>query len=346
VVACVGNAAKCGVLISGGVAVENCAKVTAVCFDKTGTVTKGEPNVVNVETVVSGSELEVLTAAAIAEKNSRHPIAKAIMRFAEGKDLFNAAALPDADFEMLFGRGVAVRHDGVEYEVSNGKALADLTARSEAAEQYLAIHEALGRTAMIVIKDGVALGGIAVADVMREGAPDAVSRLRKIGIKRIILLTGDNEATAKAICGEAGITEYKARLLPEDKLKVIEQLKNEGERVAMIGDGVNDAPALALADVGIAMGATGTDVAVEASSMALMSDNINMLPANFSLCKATYRIIMQNIVVFAILVNVFGIIFSGIGFLNPVMAALIHNASSIFVVLNSSRLIGYRYKHA
>jgi len=159
-----------------------------------------------------------------------------------------------------------------------------------------------------------------------------------------MMLTGDNEQTAKAICKEAGITEYKAKLLPDDKLKIIEQLKSEGEKVAMIGDGVNDAPAMALADVGIAMGVAGTDVAIEASSMALMSDNINMLPVNFSLCKAANRIIMQNIVIFAILVNVAGIFLSALGILSPISAAVIHNAASIFVVLNSSRMIGYKYK--
>ena len=346
VVAAVGNAAKRGVLIKGGVAVENCAKVTAVCIDKTGTITKGEPNVVGFEVFGGGSEVETLTVAAIAEKNSQHPIAKAVMRFVESKNLFNAADLPNADFDMLFGRGVAARHEGAAYEVSNARALEDLSANSGEARQFLANQEKLGHTAMIVIKDGTALGGIAVADIIRKESADAVSRLRRIGVKRIIMLTGDNEETAKAISGEAGITEYKANLLPDEKLGVIEKLKDEGEKVAMIGDGVNDAPALALADVGIAMGAAGTDVAIEASSMALMSDNIDMLPANFSLCRATYRIIVQNIIFFAILVNAFGIVFSALGYLSPITAAVVHNAASIFVVLNSSRLIGYKYKHA
>ena len=344
VVACVGNAAKRGVLIKGGVAVENCAKITTICYDKTGTITKGEPNVVDFIIFEENSEQEVLQAAAMAEKNSQHPIAKAIMKFVQEKDIINVAALPNADFEMLFGRGVKVKHDGAIYEVSNSKALADLGKRSEAAELYLASQEKLGRTTMIVIKDGLALGGIAVADIIREGVKDTMNQLRRSGIKRIIMLTGDNEVTAKAICDEAGITEYRANLLPDEKLKVIEQLKSEGEKVAMVGDGVNDAPALVLADLGIAMGAAGTDVAIEASSMALMSDSINMLPANFSLCKSTYRIVMQNIVFFAVLVNVVGVLFSGLGFLNPIMAAVIHNASSIFVVLNSSRLIGYKYR--
>ena len=344
VVASVGNAARRGVLIKGGVALENCAKITTICFDKTGTITKGEPTVVDFRAFEGESELEVLKAAAIAEKNSQHPIAKAIMRFVEEKDMFKTAALPNADFELLFGRGVVVKHEGSVYEVSNSKALGDVKKRPKAAAKYLAEHEKLGRTTMIIIKNGVALGGIAVADVIREGAADTITKLRKIGIKRLIMLTGDNEATARAICKETGITEYKAKLMPDDKFKVIEKLRGEGEKVAMIGDGVNDAPAMALSDVGIAMGAIGTDVAIEASSMALMSDNINMLPVNFSLCKAANRIIMQNIVIFAFLVNLLGIVFSAMGLLSPIMAAVIHNAASIFVVLNSSRMIAYKYK--
>jgi len=344
VVASVGNAARRGVLIKGGVAIEKCAKVTALCFDKTGTITKGAPEVVSFAAFGISSELEVLEAAAIAEKNSQHPIAKAIINFVDGKGLFKTANLPNADFEMLFGRGVKARHGSAVYEVSNRKALDALMVGSGDAEDFFDQNEKLGRTTMVVIKDGAILGGIAVADVMRDGIADTVSKLRKIGIKRVILLTGDNEATAKAICDEAGITEYEANLLPDEKFKVIEKLRSGGERVAMVGDGVNDAPALAVSDVGIAMGVIGTDVAIEASSIALMSDDIAMLPANFSLCRAANKVIIQNIVVFAFLVNLIGIVFSAMGYINPIMAAVIHNAASILVVLNSSRLAAYRYR--
>ena len=344
VVASVGNAARRGVLIKGGVAIEKCARITAVCFDKTGTITKGEPEVADFEAFEGHSKLDALKAAAIAEKNSQHPIARAVMRFVDDKGLFKVSDLPNADFEMLFGRGVSVRHGGSTYEVSNRKALGDITEGAGAAGEYLAKHEKMGRTAMIVIKDGAALAGVAVADAIREGVRDTMEKLRKTGVRRLIMLTGDNEATAKAMCSDAGITEYEAGLLPDEKLKIIEQLRDDGERVAMVGDGVNDAPALALSDVGIAMGAIGTDVAIEASSMALMTDNIAMLPANFALCKAANRVIMQNIIVFAFLVNLIGIVLSAMGFINPIMAAVIHNAASILVVLNSSRLIAYKYR--
>ncbi|MDL2258369.1 cation-translocating P-type ATPase [Eubacteriales bacterium OttesenSCG-928-K08] len=344
VVAAVGNAAKRGVLIKGGVAIENSAKVTAICFDKTGTITKGEPKVVDFTVFKGQSEKDVLFSAATAEKNSQHPIAKAVMLYVKEKGLFDVADVPNAEFDMLFGRGVVVKHEGDTFEVSNSKVLPELSTKSTEAEEYLKTQENLGRTTMVIVKNGVAIGGVAVADVIREGVKNTMNELRNIGIKRIIMLTGDNEATAKAICAEAGITEYRANMLPDEKLEEIKKLQAAGEKVAMVGDGVNDAPALVLADVGIAMGAAGTDVAIEAASIALMSDNVNMLPTNFALCKATYSIIRQNIIVFAFLVNVIGVVVSGMGLLNPIMAAVVHNASSIFVVLNSSRLLGYKYK--
>lgn len=342
VVAAVGNAAKRGVLIKGGEVIENSAKVTTICFDKTGTITKGEPKVVDF-VAFEGTETEVLRTAGLAEKNSQHPIAKAIMKYIVGRNLFDLKSIPNADFEMLFGRGVKVKNGADEIEVSNRKALVDVKATNPMHKAYLDSQEGLGRTAMIIVKNGKVIGGLAVADTMRDTVRETIKELKSLGIKRVIMLTGDNEATAKAICDEAGITEYYANLLPESKLERIKQLKAEGEKVAMVGDGVNDAPALVLSDVGIAMGAAGTDVAMEASSIALMSDKIEMLPANFALSRATYRIINQNIVIFAVLVNIIGVLASGLGFLNPIMAAVVHNASSIFVVMNSSRLIGFKY---
>lgn len=340
VVASVGNSAKKGVLIKGGVAIENAAKITTVCFDKTGTITKGEPKVVSFK-AFNKSDKDVLRVAAIVEKNSQHPIAKAVMEYI--KKEIDIKTVPDAEFEMLFGRGVRVKDNGNTYEVSNRKALAECKNNSVEIENFLKKEESKGRTALVVIENGEVIGGLAVADTIREVAKETVKKLKKVGIKRIIMLTGDNDATAKAICEEAGISEFKANLLPNDKLDFIKELKSKGELVAMVGDGVNDAPALVLSDVGIAMGAAGTDVAMEASSIALMSDNIGMLPATFALSRRTYRIIQQNIWLFAVLVNIVGIYLSGLGYLNPIMASIVHNASSIFVVLNSSRLLTYKY---
>ena len=343
VVASVGNAAKRGVLIKGGVSIENCAKITTICFDKTGTITKGKPKVVNFINFNKVQDKEVLEVIAIVEKNSQHPIAKSLINFIEEEGSIELNSLPSTKFEMLFGRGVRVYNDNDIYEVSNRKALADIKTIGDEVKDYLNVQEGLGRTSLVIIKNGEVIGGVSVADTIRETVKDTINELRKIGIKRIIMLTGDNEATAKAICDEAGISEYKANLLPEEKLDFIRTLQSEGEKVAMIGDGVNDAPALVLSDVGIAMGAAGTDVAIEAASIALMSDRIEMLPAIFALSNRTYGIIKQNIWIFAVLVNVIGVSISSLGWLNPIMASIIHNASSVFVVINSSRLLSYKY---
>jgi Cd2+/Zn2+-exporting ATPase len=343
VVASVGNAAKRGVLIKGGIALENNARITTICFDKTGTITKGKPQVVEFRTFNDCSETEALKAAAIAEKNSQHPIAKAVMTFISERNQFSISEIPNADFEMLFGRGVKGRLGDDVYEVSNRKALTDSSNHSDEIIKFVDNQEKLGRTTMVIVKNDQVIGGLSVADTMREHVKETIEELRKLGIKRMIMLTGDNENTAQAICDEAGLTEFKANLLPEDKLDFIKELQSAGEMVAMVGDGVNDAPALVLADVGIAMGAAGTDVAIEAADMALMSDKIEMLPENFALSKKTYRIIQQNIIIFSVLVNVVGVYFSGIGILTPILAAIVHNASSIFVVMNSSRLLDFKY---
>ncbi|HSV55958.1 MAG TPA: cation-translocating P-type ATPase [Magnetospirillaceae bacterium] len=342
VIAAVGNAAKRGVLIKGGDALEIAAKVRTICFDKTGTITMGEPAVVDHELFNGSGRDELIYVIAIVEKNSQHPIGRAAMRFASENGR-QASSIPDGEFEMLFGRGVRVTHAGKVYEVSNERALEGSGPVPPAAAAFISAQVNLGRTALLVIRDGDVLGGIAVADKIRPNIERTVRELEHIGIRRIVVLTGDNPVTARTICAEAGIPEFEASLLPEEKLKAISDMRERGEVVAMVGDGVNDAPALVLADVGIAMGAAGTDVAMEASSIALMSDKIEMLPATFALSRKTYRIIQQNIWVFAVFVNIIGVIVSGMGLLNPIMAAVVHNAASVFVVVNSSRLLSFKY---
>ncbi|MBP1736403.1 MAG: cation-translocating P-type ATPase [Oscillospiraceae bacterium] len=342
VIASVGNAAKRGVLIRGGDVLENCAKVTTVCFDKTGTITKGMPEVIDLFLSSGVSREDVLYAMALTEKNSAHPIARAVNRYLARQ--VDYAALPNAEFEMLYGRGIRAVYGGDIYEVSNSKALEYVKDPRLELKVFLADQENAGRTALVVLKNSIALGAVSVSDTIRDYAGETIRQLKKTGISHVVMLTGDNEYTARQICAEAGIDEFRANLLPAQKLDAIKELQSKGEVVAMVGDGVNDAPALVLADVGIAMGAAGTDVAVEASNITLMSDRIDMLPATFALCKRSYGIIKQNIVVFAVCVNVAGVLLSGLGFLNPMEAALIHNASSIFVVLNSSRLLGYQYQ--
>ena len=340
----VGNAAKKGVLIKGGIAIENGAKLDTICFDKTGTITNGTPKVVDKMICEGVDKKDYLYALAIAEKNSGHPLAKAITSYLKDEEKMDLGAVPNAEFELLFGRGVQAKDGGKTYEVSNKKCLVDVKDVPAKLQSFITSQEKLGRTVMMPVVDGQVLGAICVADTIRSYAKSAMEGLKKQGIKHIVMLTGDNEYTAKAICDEAGITEFRANLLPEQKLDVIRDLQKQGRKVAMVGDGDNDAPALALADVGIAMGGAGTDVAAEAASITLMSDRIDMLPFTIAMCRRTYHLVKQNIYVFACAVNIIGVFLSTLGFLNPILAAIIHNASSIFVVLNSSRMLTWKFK--
>ena len=348
VIASVGNAAKKGVLIKGGVVIEEFAKVTTICFDKTGTITKGTPEVVDMFICDESKKQEFLEALAIVEKNSGHPIGKSIVKYLVNKENIDMNNIPNGEFDMLFGRGVKVKLDEKIYEVSNRRALEELNfegSNSEKIYEFLDHEEKLGRTALVVLSNQNVLGCLSVADTVRPYIKDAINELKTLGIEDFIMLTGDNEYTASAICEEVGIEHFKANLLPQEKLDYIKKLQSEGKHVAMIGDGINDAPALTLANVGIAMGMAGTDIASDASDITLMSDRIDFLCETLALSKRTYFIIKQNIWVFAVLVNIIGILLSGLGFLNPIAAAIIHNASSIFVVLNSSRMLGYKYKN-
>ena len=342
VVASVGNAAKRGVLIKGGITIEKAAKITTVCMDKTGTLTVGKPKVVDIKSFSGINETDVLMTAVTVEKNSQHPLAKAILEYAQSRGI---KSIPDSeDFNMMFGRGIKVKYGNITLEVSNSKALDEAGIKADKdVVNYLKEQESHGRTALIVIKNNTIIGGLSIADTIRSNMKSAIELIRAAGIKRIIMLTGDNEATAKSIAAQVGITEYHANLLPDDKLEIIKKLKEQGEAVAMIGDGVNDAPALILSDVGIAMGAIGTDVAIESSDIALMADDMMMVSETFGLSKRTYSIIKQNIWFFAVFVNIAGVALSSRGFLNPIAGAIIHNVSSIFVVLNSARMLTYTH---
>lgn len=359
VVASVGNAAKKGVLIKGGVVIEELAKITTICFDKTGTITKGTPEVVDMLICDKSKRNEFLNTLAIVEKNSGHPIGKSIIKYLVEKENLNLDNIPNGEFNMLFGRGVSVKIEDKIYEVSNRKVLLDLnennnnkfsntkevSSDNKKIYDFLDHEEKLGRTALLIVSNGEILGCISVADTVRPYIKDTIQELKTLGIEEFIMLTGDNEYTARAICDEVGIDQFKSNLLPQEKLDYIKELQSQGKHVAMIGDGINDAPALTLANVGIAMGMNGTDIASDASDITLMSDRIDFLCETIALSKKTYSIIKQNIWVFAVCVNIIGILLSGLGFLNPIAAAIIHNASSIFVVLNSSRMLGYKYKN-
>ncbi len=336
VVAAVGNAAKRGILIKGGVMLEAAARVRALIFDKTGTITRGSPKVVAIESFSSHTPEQILALAASVEARSEHPIAQSILDEARKRSLSFA---PSESFEQIFGVGVRSE----DLWVGNARVLDQLSnSDREQARRFMDAQEQMGHTALLVVNDGVLAGGLALADTIRPGAANVIKQLRTIGIERILMLTGDNERTAAEIARQVGITEFEAGLLPEDKLDRVEQMRAQGIPVAMLGDGVNDAPALMLADVGIAMGAAGTDIAIESAGIALMGNDLERLPELFSLSRRTLRIIQQNIWVFAVGVNVIGITLASSGLLSPIAAAVIHNVSSLFVVLNSARLLSFR----
>ncbi|MFZ5924971.1 MAG: heavy metal translocating P-type ATPase [Bacillota bacterium] len=340
VVASVGNAARRGALIKGGITLEKAGRVSVVCFDKTGTLTQGRPQITEVRPFTVLDQKELIATAAAVEKMSEHPIAKAIV--AKASDEGVSVADPE-DFSVAFGQGVRGKVESRLVEVGNRRLLEDAGAEvDEKVDTWLAEQEKLGRAALVVMVDGEVVGGIAVADSLRHDAARSLRALRDLGIKKLVMLTGDNSATARAIAAEAGITEVKANLLPEEKLAYVKGLQLKHETVAMVGDGVNDAPALTLADVGIAMGAAGTDVAIESSDIALMADNLTMVADVLALSRKAVGIIQQNIWLFAVAVNVIGVSLASLGILSPIMSAVVHNVASVFVVLNSARLLGFR----
>ena len=347
VVASVGSAARRGLLIKGGLHLEALAKVDTVLMDKTGTITLGEPQVTDIliaDAVAQGAgaqgadedeKSEILQLAGGLERYSEHPLAAAILARAEQQGV--ALAEPE-EFAVVPGQGVTARLQGQNIVLGNRKLLsAQGLAIPAALDEQAKTLERAGKTAVFVGRDGETLGVIAVADVIREEVPDAIAALKQMGIEHLILLTGDNERTASAVAAQLGVA-YRAELLPEDKIEIVKQLQGEGRKVAMIGDGINDAPALTQADVGIAMGVAGTDVALEASDVALMRDDWAQIPESVRIGRRTFRTIKQNIS-FGVVFNIVGISLAAVGILTPVLAAAAESLPDVAVFLNSSRLL-------
>ncbi|NIN72673.1 MAG: cadmium-translocating P-type ATPase [Gemmatimonadetes bacterium] len=292
VVSGITSAARNGVLIKGGVHLEALARIRAVAFDKTGTLTSGELAVVEICTAEGSSlsEGEVLGIAASLEARSEHPIAEAIRKAAANADVGNDHGI--SDFEALPGLGAQARLDGVPYKIGRPELFGDAVAPWGAELDRLA---AAGHTPICVGTDASVLGLFAVADRERDGAKDTVTALHRLGIRRIVMLTGDHEATARTVAQRLGVDEYQAGLLPEEKVTAIREMEAALGAVAMVGDGVNDAPALAAASVGIAMGAAGSDVALETADVALMADDLRSLPYLFRLSRRGGAVIRENI---------------------------------------------------
>jgi len=333
-IAAIARAARSGILIKGGVYLETLAKVDVVVFDKTGTLTANRPEVVEVASYNPAfDEPALLRLAAAADRRSAHPLAKAVVAAAVQRGI----AVPEpGSFEQLQGRGVKAGVEGRVVLVGNAALL------RESGVALSASVEGGGRTPVHVAVDGQFAGVIFIADTLRPGAMQALAALKTSGVKRIVMLTGDNVATAQAVAAALAVDEVHAELMPEDKVKAIAELQGQGHRVAMVGDGVNDAPALAMADVGIAMGGGGTQAALEAADIALMTDDLAKIVAARAIARRAYRTVQENLFVGVGVVHVLGITAALLGWIGPIQAAILHLGPDVLVFVNSVKLLRVR----
>ena len=336
VVASIGKSAKKGIIIKGGVYLEELGKTNTVVLDKTGTLTLGELQVVDVKGFEEHDAKDVLTFAAIAELHSEHHLAEAIEKKAIEYDL---TIPPHQRCQLIVGKGVTCLYEETTILLGNRDLMRDYHLDiPDAVEAYMIERENEGKTAMIVVHDDHVCGVISVADVIRRETIDGLEALRRIGIDTLIMMTGDNARVANAIAEQVGIDEVMAEMLPQDKVAVVKDLVQQGKHVLMVGDGVNDAPALAEASVGVAMGAAGTDVAIETADVVLMTDDLRNIAESITVGRRAFTTIKQNIAA-SIIFNIVGITLASLGVLNPVVAAAFHALPDIVLFLNSSRLL-------
>ncbi len=331
-----GKGADSGILVKGGESLERAQKIDTIVFDKTGTLTKGKPGVTDILHADGYKEDEILKLAAIAEKGSEHPLGEAIVSKASEKGL---EILDPENFEAIPGQGVKAKFDGNEILLGNRKLMKNNGINFEFFNEKIENLEEEGKTAMTIAMNGTVVGVIGVADTLKEKSKEAVKKLQEMGIE-VFMLTGDNPRTAKAIAKQVNIDRVLAEVLPAEKTEEIKKLQDEGKVVAMVGDGINDAPALAQADIGIAIG-TGTDVAMEASDITLMTGDLRGVVNGINLSKRTMRTIKQNLF-WAFFYNTVGIPVAAVGLLNPMIAAGAMAFSSVSVVSNSLRLRRYK----
>ena len=340
VTASIGNAARRGVLVKGGSNLEAAGKLDTIILDKTGTLTTGKANVSQVLPLDPAySPRELVRIAAAAEYHSKHPLAAAVLRHA--REL--AVEVPDRyELETLAGRGVRAELDGQQILVGSDRLMREfgVPLPPDVPSQLVQLREA-GETVLCIAVDDRLIGLIGVSDSVRPQAHEAIAMLHRAGLRRVLLCTGDSTESARIVAGQLGLTEYRGEFMPDDKFKLVEELKAAGHQVAMVGDGINDAPALALADVGIAMGTAGSDVAIEAADISLAGDDLRDVATVLDLSRHTLAVVKQNYGL-ALGVNSAGIVVGAAGALSPILAAVLHNLSTITVVANSGRLIGYQ----
>ena len=337
IMAAIGNATKHGFLVREGDALERLAKVKVVAFDKTGTLTYGTPEVIAVCSLSEQFEREKLyRLGASAERLSEHPLGKAVVRGCKKEGIAFAEA---RNFEMIPGGGVSAEIEGKQVLAGNARLLQDIgiaMPEQSPAEAYLQ----RGCTVIYLAADGALSGFAALSDTLRKESADTIGALKSLGVQPI-LLTGDHENAAKTIGAKLGVTDIRAGCLPEDKLEYIGEYQKNGSPVCMIGDGVNDAPALKKADVGIAMGGVGSDIAVDAADIALVNDEVKELPHMISLSRRMMTTIRCNMA-FSMVLNLVAIVLAMTGLLNPIVGALVHNAGSVLVIANSAFLLNWR----
>ncbi|WP_342429405.1 cation-translocating P-type ATPase [Neobacillus sp. FSL H8-0543] len=341
-VAGIGNGARNGVLVKGGEVMDKFAKVDTLVFDKTGTLTKGKPEVTDIKIFNGQEEDELLGWVAQAETISEHHLGQTIVKEAKKRKL--VLAVDQVNGEVIKGNGIRAYVDGHKLAIGNRKLMdtENINLPIEAAD-YALHREKEGNTAIFSAVDGTIAGIFSIADQIREDAPRAIAELRKNGIKKIVMLTGDNVHTAELVANELGLDEFHAELLPENKVEYVKKLRSEGHVVAMAGDGINDAPAIATADIGLAMGEGGTDVSMETADVVLMADKLMQLSHAYSLSKATIRNMKQNTyfavaIVFVLLAGVL------MGSVHLASGMFIHEASVLIVILNAMRLIRFNRK--
>ena len=332
IVSAIGNAAKNGVLIKGGSFLEKMGSLTAIAVDKTGTVTEGKPKVATVIAYKESND-EILQKIAALEVHTTHPIGKAIQQEA----YLQAIQLPEVtNFKNIPGKGITGEISNKTYFAGTIELFVDLIFEPTQSTKIDQLQET-GHSIVLLGTDEEILGLVAIADSIRPSSKQALQKLKSMGIQQTIMLTGDNQGAAEKIAIEANLTTVEANLMPEEKVLVIERLQKQGETVAMVGDGINDAPALALADVGIAMGGAGTDTAIETADIVLMADNLEKLPFTIDLSRRTIRIVKQNIV-FSLLIKLVALIFIFPGWLALWVAVLSDSGAAVLVTLNALRL--------
>jgi Cd2+/Zn2+-exporting ATPase len=337
IVTAIGNAARNGVLIKGGIHLEEAGALSVVAFDKTGTLTRGVPVVTDFIPFIPNKEKEFLSIAAAIEKHSQHPLASAILRKAEEE----AVPVHEVeDFFSLTGKGVHAKINGVHYYMGSPGLFEELLPAGipgQMKKRMLDLQKQ-GKTVVVLGTESEMLALIAVADEVRENSKEVIRRLHELGIKKTVMLTGDNRATAEVIGKQLGIGEVQAERLPQDKFEYIKQLRSDGSKVAMVGDGVNDAPALAASTVGIAMGGAGADSALETADIVLMADDLGKLPFTMQLSRKALQIIKQNIT-FSLAIKTVALLLIGPGWLTLWMAVFADMGATLIVTLNGLRLL-------